>query len=48
MRTMSIGIAAGLVKIICWAFGLTFRWRYALGIWAAIALLGGIFKGNSK
>ena len=46
--TMSIGITAGLVQIVCWAFGLTFKWRYALGIWAAITLLGGIFKGNSK
>ena len=46
--TMSIGITAGLVQIVCWAFCLTFRWRYALGIWAVIVLLGGIFKGNSK
>ena len=46
--TMSIGITAALVQIICWAFGLTFKWRYALGIWAVLVLLSGIFKGNSK
>lgn len=48
LTTLSLGVTAVLVKIVCWAFGLTFRWRYAIGIWAAIALLGGIFKGNSK
>lgn len=48
LTTMSLGVTAALVKIVCWAFGLTFRWRYAIGIWAAIALLGEIFKSNSK
>lgn len=48
LTMLSLGVTAALVKIVCWAFGLTFRWRYALGIWAAIALLGGIFKGSGK
>lgn len=48
LLTLSIGVTAALVQIICWAFGLTFKWRYALGIWAVLVLLGGIFKGNSK
>jgi len=45
---LGLGITAGLVKIVCWAFGLTFMWRYAIGVWALICLLGSIFKNGSK
>lgn len=45
---LSIGVTAALVKIICWAFGLTFMWRYAIGVWALICLLGNVFKNGSK
>jgi hypothetical protein len=45
---LSIGITAALVKIVCWAFGITFMWRYAIGVWALICLLGSVFKNGSK
>ncbi len=45
---LSVLVTAGLVKIVCWAFGITFMWRYAIGIWALICLLGNIFKNGSK
>lgn len=45
---LGLGITAVLVKIVCWAFGIPFVWRYAIGIWAAIGLLGSIFKNGSK
>lgn len=45
---LSILVTAGLVKLVCWAFGLTFMWRYAIGVWALICLLGNIFKNGSK
>lgn len=45
---LSILVTAGLVKIVCWEFGLTFMWRYAIGIWALMCLLGNIFKNGSK
>ena len=45
---LSIGITAALVKIVCWAFGLTFMWRYVIGIWALMCLLGNIFKNGGK
>lgn len=48
ITTLSLGVTAVLVKIVCWAFGLTFEWRYAIGIWSAIVLLGEIFKGSGK
>lgn len=45
---LSILVTAGLVKIVCWAFGITFMWRYAIGVWALICLLGSIFKNGSR
>ena len=48
LLVLSIGITAGLVQIVCWAFGLTFMWRYAIGIWALLFLFGGVFKGGHR
>ena len=45
---LSILVTAGLVKIVCWAFGLTFMWRYAIGVWALICLLGNAFKNSGS
>lgn len=48
LTMLSFGGTAVLIKIVCWAFGLTFKWRYAIGIWLGLVLLGDTFKGNSK
>ena len=45
---LSIMVTAALVKIVCWAFGIPFMWRYAIGIWAVIGLLGSVFKNGGK
>ena len=45
---IGLGITVGLVKIVCWAFGIPFMWRYAIGIWAVIGLLGSVFKNGGK
>ena len=45
---LSILVTVGLVKIVCWAFGLTFMWRYAIGVWALICLLGNAFKNSGS
>jgi hypothetical protein len=39
---------SGLVWLFCYAFGYTFMWKYALGIWAAIIMLRMVFGGRSK
>ncbi len=44
----SFGMTALLVKVICWAFGLTFMWRYALGIWAALSLLSSFLRARKE
>lgn len=30
---------AGLVWVVCWAFGLLWSWKIALGVWAALCLI---------
>lgn len=45
---LSILVTVGLVKIVCWASGLTFMWRYAIGVWALICLFGTAFKSSGS
>lgn len=42
-----VGVAA-VVKLFCWAFGFTFNWRIAVGVYAAMTLVSWCVKGNSK
>lgn len=37
---------SGIVWLVCFAFGLAFSWKIALGIWAIVALLHSIFTVN--
>lgn len=39
---------AGMVYGVCFAFGLTFSWKIAFGIWLLMALARSVFKGDSK
>ena len=39
-------LSALLVKMVCWAFGLQFAWKYVVGIWAILLLVRSIFKQN--
>ena len=41
-------LAAGILKVICWCFSLTFQWKYALGIWLILVLLQGTFTRKSR
>lgn len=34
----------GLVWVVCWAFGLSWSWKIALGVWAALCLISGAVK----
>lgn len=40
LTMLSFGGTAVLIKIVCWASGYTFKWRYAIGIWLGLVLLG--------
>lgn len=37
----------GIIKLICWAFSLTFSLKMAFGIWLLILLLGSIFRSGN-
>lgn len=39
-------LTAGIVWLVCFAFGLVFSWKMVLGIWAIIAILHSIFSKN--
>lgn len=39
-------ISALIVKGICWAFGMAFSWKLAIGVWLIISLLQAAFKTN--
>lgn len=41
---ISFFCTAGLVWVVCWAFGLTWSWKIALGVWAALCLISGAVK----
>lgn len=41
---LSFGLTALSFYFVCWAFGLTFSFKMAFGVWVAMALLRSIFK----
>ena len=45
---LSFVATSAIIYGICWAFKLTFAWRYAFGIWLILALVESIFKRGGK
>lgn len=47
---LSFGITSALVYGICWAFGIAFTWKLAIGLWFVFIILRSIFNysGGSK
>ena len=45
---LSFVLTSAIIYGICWAFKLTFAWRYAFGIWLILLLIGGIFERGGK
>lgn len=37
---------AGLVWLVCWAFGLAWSWKIAIGVWAVICLVSSAVKST--
>ncbi len=35
--------SVGLTWVICWAFGLQFSWKIAVGVWILVIILKSIF-----
>lgn len=45
---VSFLITAGIVWVICWAFGFLFTWKLVIGIWAVLFLLRTVFNVTVK
>ena len=41
---VDFGIIAGFYFAICWAFGLTFTWKIAFGVWVIVVLIHNIVR----
>lgn len=41
---ISFGIVSAIFYGICWAFGIAFTWKIAVGIWLTFLLLRAVFR----
>lgn len=46
MLALSFALTSAIIYDICWAFKLTFAWRYAFGIWLILLILRSVFRGE--
>lgn len=40
-------ITVGIVKLICWCFGLAFSWKIAIGVWLIMCLVTSVFSNTA-
>lgn len=45
---LSFVLTSAIIYGICWAFKLTFAWRYAFGVWLVLLLARSVFKRGEK
>jgi hypothetical protein len=45
---LSFVLTSAIIYGICWAFKLTFAWRYAFGIWLVLLILRSIFRSGKN
>lgn len=43
---LNVGITCLLVWVVCWAFGLTWSLKLAIGVWAALSLIAMAVKST--
>jgi hypothetical protein len=48
MIAVSIVFVGLIVKIVCWAFELTFTWKMVVGIWVVLLTLGIVCGSEEK
>lgn len=48
MLALSFAIVSAIIYGICWAFKLTFAWRYAFGVWLILLVMRSVLRGESK
>lgn len=45
---LSFLISAGLIWVVCWAFGLAWSWKLALGLWVVMLLISSAVKSHNS
>lgn len=45
---LSFLISAGLIWVVCWAFGFAWSWKLALGLWVIILLVSNAVKAHNS
>jgi hypothetical protein len=45
---LSFVLTSAIIYGICWAFRLTFAWRYAFGVWLVLLILRSIFRSGKN
>lgn len=48
MLALSFALTSAIIYGICWAFKLTFAWRYAFGIWLILLILRSVFRSGKE
>lgn len=46
LYALSFLATAFLIWVVCWAFGFTFSWPLAIGVFAVLCILRSVFGGN--
>lgn len=45
---LSFLISAGLICVVCWAFGFAWSWKLALGLWVVMLLISSAVKSHNS
>jgi len=45
---LSFLISAGLIWVVCWAFGFAWSWKLALGLWVVMLLVSSAVKAHNS
>lgn len=48
MVALDFAVSALLVKGVCWAFGFTFSWKLAFGVWLIILIVHAAVTSNGS
>ncbi len=45
---LSFLISAGLIWVVCWAFGFAWSWKLAVGLWVVMLLVSSAVKAHNS
>lgn len=45
---LSFLLSAGLIGVVCWAFGFAWSWKLAVGLWVVMLLFSSAVKAHNS